>query len=65
MASGYKYEYDIAVPNDHINVRILRANTEHVGTYSCQVMSESDPGNCSLTEEERKLARLPLDTFHL
>ncbi|XP_025100234.1 uncharacterized protein LOC112567698 isoform X3 [Pomacea canaliculata] len=52
VASGYKYEDDIVVHHDHTNIRILHANTEHVGTYSCQVMGESDSGNCSLTEEK-------------
>ncbi|XP_025103193.1 uncharacterized protein LOC112569587 [Pomacea canaliculata] len=50
--NGYKYEDDIVVYHDHINIRILNANTEHVGTYTCQMMGESDSGNCNLIEEK-------------
>ncbi|XP_025100246.1 uncharacterized protein LOC112567700 [Pomacea canaliculata] len=52
VAPGYKYEDDIDVHPDHTNVQMLHANTEHVGMYTCQVMGDSDPGTCSLTEEQ-------------
>ncbi|XP_025100257.1 uncharacterized protein LOC112567706 isoform X3 [Pomacea canaliculata] len=52
VAPGYEYEYDGDVNRDHTNVRILKAATEHVGMYTCQVIGERNPGTCSLTEEQ-------------
>lgn len=63
VAPGYKYEDDIVVYHDHTNVRILHANTVHVGTYTCQVYGDRDSGTCSLTEEESKMTRLSRTVF--
>ncbi|XP_025100243.1 uncharacterized protein LOC112567698 isoform X8 [Pomacea canaliculata] len=52
VAPGYKYEYDIDVNHDHTKVRLLHANTEHVGMYTCQVIGESDAGTCNFTKEQ-------------